>query len=217
MKFTLTYDGALPAGGNTSKNKAKWKIRRHFHPQLVDLWESHPALKSISTEFPLSGGALVSGHHQHPGPVYAPWLPRIKRADEVDRGTIDLAAPIEKHGRLFQPLVRETFALHCGLKVLILRQEQPGRVYQGGDIDGRIKTLLDALTMPQHVEQMKDDIPAPPQLIHCLLEDDSLVSGLSVETARLLGGEQGRDYVKAFIEVDVRARFTTVYNQSFLG
>jgi hypothetical protein len=41
--------------------------------------------------------------------------------------------------------VRNSFALHCGLKVLFLRKEPPGKVYQGGDIDGRIKTLLDAL------------------------------------------------------------------------
>ncbi len=145
-----------------------------------------------------------------------PWLARPKPPDEPMRGILDLAAPVEKHGRLFRPLVRETYALHCGLKVLLLRQEQPGRVYQGGDIDGRIKTLLDALTMPQHKEQMTGD-SKPPDLIHCLLEDDSLVSGLSVDTERLLGGNYARDYVKAVIEVDVRARFTTIYNQAFLG
>jgi hypothetical protein len=216
MKFTLTYDGSLPSGGNSSKAKALWAIRHHFHPQLVDLWDNHPALKSTATEFPLSGGVLISGHHMHPGPVNPPWIGRPRPADEPDRGMLDLAAPIDKHGRLFKPLVRETFALHCGLKVLLLRQEQPGRVYQGGDIDGRIKTLLDALTMPQHKEQMKGD-GEPPDLIHCLLEDDALVSGLSVETERLLGGNNPRDYVKATIEVDVRARFTTIYNQAFLG
>jgi hypothetical protein len=216
MRFTLTYDGSLPSGGNSSKSKAIWKIRHQFHPQLVDLWESHPALSGNETMFPLDGGVLIAGHHMHPGGIIPPWLPRPKPINEPSRGLLDLAAPIERHGRLFKPLVRETYALHCGLKVLLLRQEQPGRIYQGGDIDGRVKTLLDALTMPQHVEQMKGD-EKPPELIHCLLEDDALVSGLSVDTERLLGGDNPRDYVKATIEVDVRARFTTIYNQAFLG
>lgn len=216
MKFTLTYDGPLPASGNKAKSRVQWEIRRHFHPQLVDLWNSHPALRVIGTEFPLDGGVLIAGHHMYPGKIEPPWLARPRPADQPTRGTIDLAAPIEKHGRLFKPLVRETFALHCGLKVLLLRQEQAGRVYQGGDLDGRVKTLLDALTMPQHKEQIDHD-PGPPDLLHCLLEDDALVSGLNVETERLLGGEQPRDYVKATIEVDVRARFTTIYNQSFGG
>jgi hypothetical protein len=216
MKFTLTYDGPLPASGNKPKARAKWDIRHHFHPQLVDLWKSHPALSGIETMYPLDGAVLIAGHHMHPGGIIPPWIPRPKPADEPSRGILDLAAPIEKHGRLFKPIVRETFALHCGLKVLLLRQEQPGRVYQGGDIDGRIKTLLDALTTPQHIEEMQDD-PQAPDLIHCLLEDDSLVSGVTVETERLLGGTYPRDYVKAVIEVDARARFTTIYNQAFLG
>ena len=88
--------------------------------------------------------------------------------------------------------------------------------HQGGDIDGRIKTLLDALTMPQHKEQMADD-HGPPDLIHCLLEEDSMVSGLSVETERLLGATEAKDYVKLTIEVDVRVRFPALYNQAFLG
>ncbi|MFI4934764.1 MAG: hypothetical protein ACHP7N_09120 [Caulobacterales bacterium] len=214
MKFTLTYDGSLPASGNSSKGAAKWAIRHHFHPQLVDLWANHPALASVPTEFPLGGAVFIAAHHMYPGEVKEPWVPRIVPAGEITKGSLDLAAPIDKHGRLFKPLVRETFALQCGLKVLMLRQEQPGRVYQGGDLDGRVKTLLDALAMPQHKEQVDGD-PKPPDLIHCLLEDDSLVSGLNVETERLWGGEQPRDYVKAIIEVDVRVRFGTVYNQSF--
>jgi len=51
---------------------------------------------------------------------------------------LDLCASIEKHGAWFKPLVRESHSLHCGLKVLFLRKEQPGKIYQGGDIDGRI-------------------------------------------------------------------------------
>ena len=48
MKFTLTYDGELPSSGNGSKKlEKKWEIRKHFHPQLVELWNVKPALKQL--------------------------------------------------------------------------------------------------------------------------------------------------------------------------
>ncbi len=35
MKFTLTFDGEMPATGNSSRKcAAKWQIRKAFHPQL---------------------------------------------------------------------------------------------------------------------------------------------------------------------------------------
>jgi hypothetical protein len=133
------------------------------------------------------------------------------------RGIIDLNEDIERHGRTFRPLVRESYALHCGLKIQFQRKEPPGRVYQGGDIDGRIKTLLDALTMPQHLEQVLVD-PDAPATIFCLMEDDSMVSGLQVESERLLTDQNHpKDHVRLNIEVDVRVRLATIYNQSFLG
>ena len=54
--------------------------------------------------------------------------------------------------------------------------------------------------------------------LHCLLEDDSLISGLHVESERLLGAtDLPKDYAKLTIEVDIRVRQATIYNQSFLG
>lgn len=121
--------------------------------------------------------------------------------------TVDLCRPIEKHGAWFVPLVRETFALHCGLKVLFLRQEDKGRVYQGGDLDGRLKTLLDALSIPQHSEQVLGKESTEAQPILCLMEDDSMISSLDIQSERLLvGGNNPKDYVRLVIEVDVRAR-----------
>jgi hypothetical protein len=140
---------------------------------------------------------------------------RVKAADST---VLDLCAAINKHGAWFRPLVRESFALHCGLKILFLRKEGPGRVYQGGDLDGRIKTLLDALTMPQHKEQVLDKTSTQLDPIYCLLEDDSLVSGLDVQSERLLTDKSHvADYARLTIEVDVRVRQAMIYNQSFLG
>jgi hypothetical protein len=211
MKFTLTYDGSLPASANKSKNQAKWDIRKEFDPQLRDLWASHPALIELQRDdnryFPRQGGAqLRQEHHLYRGKA-------AYKQPSANSGLIDLCAPIEKHGAIFKPLIRETFALHCGLRILFLRQEAAGKVYQGGDIDGRIKTLVDALTMPQHSEQVIEGSSTP---IYCILEDDSMVSGLQVESERLLGKELPKDYVRIVVEVEVRVRQAMIYNQLFL-
>jgi hypothetical protein len=215
MKFNLTYEGALPSSGNNSKPEDVGRIRKHVHPQIVDLWANHPALAYVNENrhFPKSGGATFTQmHHDHPGAI-APVL----RADSPAFGgheILDLCEEIGKFGCQFRPLVRNTYALHCGLKILFLRKEDPGRVYQGGDIDGRMKTLLDALAMPQHKEQ----VFSQGDLIYCLMEDDSMISGLGVESERLLGATtESRDYVKLTIEVDVRVKRATIYNHSFLG
>jgi hypothetical protein len=104
-------------------------------------------------------------------------------------------------------------------KVLFLRQEPPGKIYQGGDIDGRIKTLLDSLAMPQHKEQIILDktLSSHADPIYCLLEDDSAVSGLHVESERLLTDQaHSKDFVRLIIEVEPRVRQATIYNYSFL-
>jgi len=216
VNFTLTYDGPLPASANKPKNRAKWEIRQAIHPQMVDLWGSHPALQEIwqNRFFPKTGGAfLMQTHHQYGGAI-RPLVPPI---DPKTREIFDLCEPINKHGAWFRPLIRESYALHCGLKILFLRKEAPGKVYQAGDIDGRIKTLLDALAMPQHKEQIIEK-GSETKPIYCLLEDDSLVSGLEIETERLLGAEaQSPDFVRLVINVDIRLRQARIYNQSFLG
>lgn len=219
VKFTLTYDGRLPASANKPKNWAKWGIRSALAPQLRDLWKNHPALRNVweNRHFPKTGGTtLEQVHHLYPGPIE----PKAVGLSGGPRPEIlDLCEPIEKHGGWFRPLVRENFALHCGLKILFLRREAPGKVYQGGDIDGRIKTLLDALAMPQHVEQVLEKTSTENNPIDCLLEDDLAVSGLSVELERLLSSNEDEppDFVRLVIEVDVRVRQAMIYNQSFLG
>ena len=63
---------------------------------------------------------------------------------------------------------------------------------QGGDLDNRLKTLLDALRapkvlaeVPEHAQPSADESP-----FLCLLEDDALIDGLSVTTDRLLRPEE---------------------------
>ena len=72
--------------------------------------------------------------------------------------------------------------------------------------------------MPQHAEQVLQKSGNEDHPLYCLLEDNSLVSGLDIESEKLLNGRgTSRDYVRLNIEVDVRVRQATIYNQSFLG
>ena len=57
-------------------------------------------------------------------------------------------------------------------------QQDPGAlISQGGDIDNRVKTLLDALRMPSGDEEARAPSPGA-GLLYCLMESDTLGSGL---------------------------------------
>ena len=136
---------------------------------------------------------------------------------EPGHAYIDLCAPIEQGGRKFLPIVRETFLLTCSLKVLFLRRGPPGRVYEGGDLDNRLKTLFDALSVPAHPEQVMADEEAP-DVMYTLLEDDSAITKIDIETHRLLSRPEANSHeVRLIIEAEVRVAHPRTYNQPFLG
>ena len=177
MKFTLTYDGELRSN---DRPKAKWNIRQSLSPQLIDLWESDDILKGVAHKrFRAKGGSvLFERHHSEDSSV--PMFSFV--TDPHPSQAVDLLAPIERRGWLFCPLIRDSLLLKCGLKILFLRREDSGRIYQGGDMDNRLKTLFDALSVPSHEQICAEHTPED-EPIFCLLEDDRLISGLSVETA----------------------------------
>jgi hypothetical protein len=191
----------------------KWEIRSHLHPQLVELWRVNPVLKMAIRErnMPIGEVYAVDNHHSLDGDPAV-----LFRADHGVK-TFDLCAPIERAGRKFVPLVRESFALSCALKVTFLRKEEPGRVYQGGDMDNRLKTLFDALAIPS-ADQIVKDGADPEEPIYCVLEDDRMITGFQVETHRLLTRpDVSQQHVQLLIEVDVRLTQSRSYNQFFLG
>jgi hypothetical protein len=209
MKFTLTYDGELRSQG---RPKEKWAIRQHVDPQLRELWKITPSLADITyaRHVPVTPGFPIWDIHHSADKN----LPLSSPPDDT---WIDVIAPIERGGKKFIPIVRESLALNCGLKILFLRKEAPGKVYQGGDLDNRLKTLFDALAIPTADQIPKDD-PLIPETTYCLLEDDSLIAGCSIETHRLLSMPDGSSHdVRLIIEVDVRVTKPRNYNHFFLG
>lgn len=176
LEFRLTYEGPLLAAtGTNTRIEHKHEIRKALHPQLKRLWEIVPHLN-----FPLRSiaptGIFVNGPPPPPPP----------RSEQ-------LAAKFPFDLFNFVPLVTEELSLICGVEILFLRPDYPGAVISSGDIDNRLKTLFDALRMPQ-IGQLKADMSPDEdeKPFYVLLEDDKLISRLSVETDTLLEpiGEQ---------------------------
>jgi len=114
-----------------------------------------------------------------------------------------LAQNNERCGYNFVPLVTHELSLICSLDVLFLRPSLPGEKLSSGDIDNRIRVILDALRMPTDRQELAgfeqpDDDEKP---FFCLLADDKLVSHLSVETDTLL---EALNDVSKYDENDVR-------------
>lgn len=93
------------------------------------------------------------------------------------------------------------------LQIIMLRPHQcPGYIIgQGGDIDNRLKTLFDSLRMPKDTKEMPN-YGKPNDNVNpffCLLEDDALITNLSVSTDRLLEVQESKSYVKLIIRVKI--------------
>ena len=135
-----------------------------------------------------------------------------------------IASKYQKFGYRFVPLVRDEISLLCSLDILFMRRDIPGSVIQAGDIDNRIKTLIDALRAPNAPNELvgADQTPgADDDPFYCLLWDDRQVSHLTVETDTLLDpqipGDADQRKVRLIFTVELRPYFVTLFNLSFAG
>ena len=179
MEFTLYYRGPLKANRGA---KEKHELRRHFHNQLKEFWNQKPLI----------------GFQE-------------KLLDKTHKDqSINIIKEIGSFR--FAPLVAEKVSLVAELDISLLRPEPPGSIIiQSGDIDNRLKTLLDALKVPSSPGALPSD--AIPSLdenpFFCLLEDDSLITRISVTTDRLL--EPGIDPSEAIMQIHVTTKQIEVY------
>ena len=220
MNFTLTYDGDLPASANKPKATHVSRIRDVFHDQLADLWDSHIVLRQLARTartHNIVGGGFFGG-----GPVIysAETLPDYSDPiPPLQPGQTDFCASIKvPNSASYIPLIRKSLNLACSVDILFLRHEDPGAlVFNGGDIDGRIKTLFDALRMPSEQEERVGGPPTADPL-YCLLQSDTLISDLSVKTGRLLGEKTKKPHhVRLTIDVAVKVLRVMPENQCLIG
>src|SRR5208283_1880386 len=113
----------------------------------------------------------------------------------------------------FIPLITQKLVHIVSLHITFLSPEEPGGVItQGGDLDNRIKTLLDALRAPKSIAELpKNDSPQPDEdPFYCLLEDDNLINGLSVTVDRLLRPDADTSEVVLLIHVIPEPTYSTI-------
>lgn len=197
MEFVLHYRGRLLANAGAQE---KHRLREHFHIQLKALWDA-PPLRWVHNE-------AINPHPPDPG------------AQETSQNLAELARMLQfpslvmnVAGNDFVPLVNERLAGVADLEVLLLRPEASGRIVtQGGDIDNRIKTLLDALKVPDQNQASAGITGNIEQPFYCLLEDDNLITRLSVRADRLLESTSGPNEVVALIRVCTGRRWETKHN-----
>ena len=187
MRLVLHYRGPLRANGPPAH---KHDLRQHFHAQLKKLWSQKPLTES----------------------------PDLLMPKPKDRpGDYSLLRPMGPF--TFVPLITEEMNVVAELSVTLLQPETPGGlITQGGDIDNRLKTLFDALTMPRYSNALPSG--AVPQsdetpFFFCLLEDDNLVTAVSVRTEQLLEPDIDSALVDASIHVLTRVTRPTMGNPSF--
>lgn len=187
MQFRLIYRGKLPA---QSQSKTR-PIEKHQIRKVIH-------------------GQLVELWKSHP------FLKEIIDNKQVET----LANAYNRCGYRFMPLIGEHFGdLACGLDILFLRRDQPGvsLVRSGGDIDNRIKVLLDALTMPQSCNGLQDPPAHDENPFFCLLQDDSLISELRITTDRLLTPlETDESLHDVHLIIQVKTLVTSGSNLAFL-
>lgn len=96
------------------------------------------------------------------------------------------------------------------LDILFLRRDQQSLIKEGGDIDNRLKTLFDALRVPQTTDGLGGEPEAGEKPMFVLLEDDALISEVRVNTDSLLMLPQQKapDPKDAFLVIDVKIQPT---------
>jgi hypothetical protein len=188
MEFRLIYKGPLPAeGAGGSRAREKHTLRKHFHKQLRELWRQHPDLRE-QAECYFTVTTTPDNMVCYPGPGF-PQITRVPQGTPGAKTWLEhLADDHQRCGGRFVPIVTKAGGYSCSLRILFLRRDNPGHlIASGGDIDNRLKVLFDGLRMPDTVGELGAlPLEADENPFFCLLEDDSLITSVTVTTDRLL-------------------------------
>ena len=189
MRFKLVYRGSLratqrdprPGTGVLAKHwDLKHAMRRQFHRQLKRLWETRPFLinnQAMETPKPYHIATLAAVN------VMPPWQ--------------------------FVPLVTDTLSLRTKIEISLLRSDHPHLnlwSYDGGDVDNRVKTIIDALRVPSANDGYACLVPGPGETpLYVLIEKDELFDAVCAETDHLLVVPDGEDasYAEVVIAVTI--------------
>jgi len=140
-----------------ANTQEKWRIRRELEPQLRHLWKTPP----------LEGMAKYTDPNYEPNNLYV----------GHSMGNLE-----------YVPLITDKLNLRAELDVFILSASLPGGlINRSGDIDNRLKTLFDALSVPANPQQVPPSPSSEPDnRVFCLLADDRLVTRVEVSNDKFL-------------------------------
>ncbi|SRR5581483_4433139 len=211
MQFRLTYEGPLFSSRTDKRDDLrsradhKQDIRKVFHKQLKQLWTETPHLGRVAEDGHWK--PLPDAFFSNPRPKNWSWSKEL--AERYSCGQYHLV-----------PLVNGIFTLGCGLDILLLRPGRAGQVLASGDIDNRVKTLIDALRIPgPDVKELGSHTPQDGEdPFYCLLENDSMVDRLSVEADTLLqpiGTKRDANDARVVVTVTVRPAEVMFLNLAF--
>ncbi len=177
--------------GSNKGAKQKQELRQAFHQQLSMFWDQHP-LKDMR------------------------WL--WEKNHKLYKEHCDVTSHIGDFQ--FIPIVSKFMYMVADINIELLRSEPPGTINaQSGDLDNRVKTLLDALRAPKNLDELpknsspkKDESP-----FFCLLEDDELIHKFSVTSRRWL--EPNVSPRETILIINIKTSITRVmaYNEGFGG
>jgi hypothetical protein len=178
MEFRLTYRGPLKSKSSTTKEQTQ-KLRRHFHQQLAVLWDS---------------AALVEARKY------------VDATRSTESGEINLIQSVGAFQFALIASQAHGWNTVAELEIIFLRPSESCELIQhGGDLDNRVKTLLDGLRTPSVNEIPSGDRPASGETpFFCPLQDDALVTDLAIRTDRLLTPATNNE-VELIIRTRIRA------------
>jgi len=189
MRFVLTYSGQLPPNGDPA---AKHRVRQALLPQLKQQLDSDRALRNLAR------------------------LPSLDNPGG-QRRLDDVSTTFTKSGFRFIPFVSREFNLVCNLEITMARQGEEDAT-RSDDIDSRLKTLFDSLSVPADGDQLRGLTPGTEETpFYCLLEHRSLVTGFEIGTEGLSAPRSDAADVRVSLVVTVRPTKITEENWSFAG
>lgn len=111
--------------------REKHEIRLKLHDQLAQYWQQAPRLKDLFAD--LKGLQIAARGPHSKFVVDRPLADKTKFWWRYPLGGFD-----------FIPLVTDIHECHCELSIRLYRKSE-GILFEGGDIDNRLKTFFDAL------------------------------------------------------------------------
>ena len=121
----------------------------------------------------------------------------------------------------WNPIITPNLKLIAELDIQMLHPEIVG--VPRSDIDNRVKTIMDGLRCPQNEHEIGSNTPNNIGPIYTLLDDDHLITKLSVNTSHLLDAgifanhaQCTPDSIFMMIDVNVRVAEGTLENLPFM-